>query len=181
MASFVGHVTNEPEVPLRPTRILTHSRANSTTDHGISASPVPFTPHDEMQSPQASSGPNLRRSLTSGISRAASNIKRRSSLLSPLPVRKTGGLAVVTPNDTSPSASGYVTPQGENLSEESFDAVGPGIGRRSDDQASATRISVAGEANVYARNWVNTSSLIPYFFFFHTETTRRPPVPPSDT
>ncbi|KAF8491456.1 lipase/ esterase [Russula emetica] len=158
MASFVGHVTNPPQVPLRPTRILTPSRINSTTDHGISASPVSLTPHGEIQSPGASSRPNLRRSLTSGISRAASNIKRRSSLLSPLPVRKTRGLAVLTPNDTSPSTSGYVTPQGENLSEESFDAVGPGIGRRSDDQASAVRTSMAGEANVYARNWATSPS-----------------------
>lgn len=159
MASFVGHVTKQPQVPLRPTRILTHSRANSSMDHGISASPVPLTPHGEMQSPQASSRANLRRSLTSGISRAASNIKRRSSLLSPLPVRKTGGLAVVTPNDTSPSTSDYVNPQGENLSDESFDAVGPGIGGRSDDQASAAQISVAGEAgeaSVYARNWATS-------------------------
>ena len=175
MASFVGHVTDQPQVPLPPTRILTHSRINSTTNHDISASPVPLTPHGEMQTPQASSRPNLRRSLTSGITRAASNIKRRSSLLSPHPVRKTGGRAVATPNDTSPSTSGHVTPQGENLSESSFDAVGPGpgIGGRSDDQASA------GEANVYARNWVNTLSLI--LFFSHTETARRPPVPPSDT
>ena len=179
MASFVEHVTNRQQVPLRPTRILTPSRANSTAGHGISASPVPLTPHGEMQSPQTSSRPNLRRSLTSGLSRAASNIKRRSSLLSRPSVRKTGGLAVVTPNDTSPSTSGHVTPQGENLSEESFDAVGPGMGGRSDDQASAAQISVAGEANVYARTWVNTSSLI--LLFFHTETARRPPVPPSDT
>jgi hypothetical protein len=85
----------------------------------------------------------------------------------------------VTPNDTSPSTSGFVTPQGKNLSEESFDAVGPGIGGRSDDQTSVPRISMAGEANVYARNWVNTPSLI--FSFFYTETARRPPVPPSDT
>jgi hypothetical protein len=178
MASFVGHVTNQPQVPLRPTRILTPSEANSTTDHGMSASPVPLTPHGEVQSPRASSRPSLRRSLTSGISRAASNIKRRSSLLSPLPVRKTGGLSVVAPNDISPSTSGYVTSQGENLSESSFDAVGPGIGGRSDDQASAARIPVAGEADVYARNWVKISSLI---LLFHTDTARRPPVPPSDT
>jgi hypothetical protein len=161
MASFVGHVTNPPQVPLRPTRILTPSQANSTTDHGISTSPEPLTPHGDIQSPRASSRPSLRRSLTSGISRAASNIKRRSSLLSPLPVRKTSGLAVVTPNDTSPSTSGYVTPHGENLSEESFDVVSPGIGGRPDDQARAARISMAGEANVYEHNWVNTSSLIP--------------------
>jgi len=32
------HVTNEPQVPPRPTRILTPSGANSTMDHGISAS-----------------------------------------------------------------------------------------------------------------------------------------------
>jgi len=136
MASFVGHVTNPPQVPLLPTRILSPS---NSTDHGIRASPEPLTPHGEIQSPLASSRPNLRRSLTSGISRAASNIKRRSSLLSPLPVRKTRGLTVVTPNNASPSTSGYVTPQGENLSEESFDAVGPGpgIGGRSDDQPSA--------------------------------------------
>lgn len=166
MASFVGHVTNLPQVPLRPTRILTPSRANSTTDRGITASPVALTPHGEMQTPQTSSRPNLRRSLTSGISRAASNIKRRSSLLSPLPVRKNSGLAVVAPNDTSPSTSGYVTPQGENLSQESFDAVGPGIGGRSNDQASASRISMAGEANIYARNWVNTSVLILFFLSY---------------
>ena len=166
MASFVGHVTNEPQVPPRPTRILTPSGANSTMDHGISASPVPLTPHGEMQSPQASSRPNLRRSLTSGISRAASNIKRRSSLLSPLPMRTTGGLAVVIPNDTSPSTSGYGTQQGEKLSESLFDAVGPGIGERSDGQACGARISVAGEANVYTRNWVNTSSLLSFFFSY---------------
>lgn len=174
MASFVGHVTNQPQVPHRPTRILTPSRVNSSTDHGISASPVPVTPHGEIPGPSVSSRANLRRSLTSGISRAASKIKRRSSLLSPLPVRKTSGLAVVTPNDTSPSTSDFVTPQGEHLSEESFDAVGPGIGG-SDDPA---RISMAGEANIYARNWVNTPNL---FFFFYTETARRPPAPPSDT
>lgn len=154
MASFVGHVTNQPQVPLSPTRILTPSRTDSTTDPGISASPVPLTPHGEMQSPQASSRPNLRRSLTSGISRAASNIKRRSSLLSP--VRKAGRLEVVTSNDTSSSTSGYVTPQGENFSEESFDAIDPGIAGRSDDQASVAQISVAGEANVYARNWATS-------------------------
>ena len=60
----------------------------------------------------------------------------------------------MTQNDTSPSTSGYATSQGENLSDESFDAVGPGTGGRSDDQESAAQISVAGEANVYARNWV---------------------------
>ena len=159
MASFVGHVTNPPQVPLLPTRILSPSQANST-DHGISASPEPLTPYGEIQSPLASSRPNLRRSLTSGISRAASNIKRRSSLLSPPPMRRTRGLAVVTTKDTSPSTSGYVTPQGENLSEESVDAVGPGPRIGSDDQASAARMSMAGEGSVYARNWVNTSSLI---------------------
>jgi hypothetical protein len=72
-------------------------------------------------------------------------------------------------------------PQSENLSESSFDAVGPSkVGGRSDDQASAARISMAGEASVYARNWVNTPSLI-FFSFFHNEIARRPPVPPSDT
>lgn len=175
MASFVGHVTNQPQVLLLPTRILTPPQANSTTDHGISTSPEPLTPHGDLQSPRASSRPSIRRSLTSGISRAASSVKRRSSLLSPLPVRKSSGLAVVTPNDTSPSTSGYVTPHGENLSEESFDVVSPVIG---DGRAPAARVSMAGEANVYARNWVNTSSLIP--LFFHTETARRPPVSPND-
>lgn len=146
-------------MPLRPTRMRTPSQANSTMDHDISASPVLLTPHDEIQSPQASLRPNLRRSLTSKISRTASSIKRRSSLLSPLLVGRTSGLAVATPDNTSPSTSGYVTPQGENSSETSFDAVGTGIGR-SNDQASAARISMAGEANVYALNWVNTSSLM---------------------
>jgi hypothetical protein len=157
MASFVGHVTDMPQV--------TATRVHSTADHGISVSPVPLTPPGEIQNPEDPPRPNLRRSLTLGISRAASNIKRRGSLLSPLPARKTGGIAVVTSNDTSPNTSGYVTSQGESLSEESLDAMGPEISGRSNDQASAapSRVSMAGEVNVYARNWVNTSS--PNFSF----------------
>ncbi len=72
---------------------------------------------------------------------------------------KTNGLTVVTPDDTSPSTSGYATSQVEDLSVESLDAMGQGIGGRSDHQTTAARVSMAGEANVYARNWVNTSSL----------------------
>ena len=90
---------------------------------------------------------------------------------------KISGLAVVTPNKTSLSTSGYVTPQGENLLE-SFGVVSPRIGERPNGQVHAARISMAGEASVYY-NWVNTSSLIP--FIFHTETARRPTVTPSGT
>jgi hypothetical protein len=160
MASFIGHVTNPPQVPLSPTRILTPSGATPITEYGFSASPMSLTPPGEIQSPQVSSRPNLRRSLTSGISRAACNIKRRSSLLLPHPpVRKTSGLGVVTPKDSSPGTSGHVTPQGQNLSVESLDTAGPGIGGRSEDGASEARVSMAGEAKVYACNWVNISSL----------------------
>jgi hypothetical protein len=162
MASFIGHVTNPPQVPLSPTRILTPSGANPITNHGFSTSPVPLTPPDEIQSPQVSSRPSLRRSLTSGISRAASNIKRRSSLLAPPPVRKINGPRVVTPNDSSPSTSGYVTPQGQDLSVESLDTASPGIGEYPEDRSSEARVSMAGEAMVYARNWVNISDV---FFF----------------
>jgi hypothetical protein len=159
MASFIGHVTNPPQVPLSPTRILTPSGATPATDHGFSASPISLTPPGEIQSPQVLSRPSLRRSLTSGISRAASNIKRRSSLLAPPTVRKTAGLGVVTPNDSSPSTSGYATPQGRNPSVELLNTGSPGIGGLSEDNASGARVSMAGEAKVYAPNWVNISSL----------------------
>lgn len=154
MASFIGHVTNPSQVPLSPTRILMPSGATPIGDHGFSSSPVRLTPLSEMQSPQVLSRPNLYRSFTSGISRAASNIKRRSSLVAPSPMQKTSGLAVVTPNDT-PSTSGYVTPQCQNPSAESLDAVNPGIGGPSKGQASNARVSMAGEAKVYTNNWVN--------------------------
>jgi acetyl esterase/lipase len=153
MASFVGHVTNPSQVPLSPTRILTPSGATPIADHGFSASPIPLTPLSEIQSPQVLSRPNLYRSLTSGISRAACNIKRRNSLVPHSPMRKTSGLTVVTPNNTSPSTSGYVTPQGRNPSVESLDAVNPGAGGPSEDQASNARVCMAGEAKVYSGNW----------------------------
>jgi hypothetical protein len=127
VATFVEHVTKPPQVPV--------------------------TSHGEIQSPQASSRPNLYRSLTTGISRAASNIKRRSSLVANPPMWKTSGQAVMTANDSSPSTSGFVTPQGQNLSEESLDASGAGTGGSSEDRAHA------GEAKVYELNWVNISSL----------------------
>jgi hypothetical protein len=125
--------------------------------------------HSEIHTPQASSRPNLYRSLTSGISRAASNIKRRSSLAPPPTVRTTSGQAL-TLNDSSPSTSGYVTPQDQNVSVESLDASSPGISGGSEDQASEVR---AGEAKVYECNWVNILSLN----LLYTETTHRPQVP----
>ena len=114
----------------------------------VTEPPQVLRPHGEIQSSQR---PNLYRSLTSGFSRAASNIKRRSSLAPPPTVRKTSGQAV-TWNDSSPSTSGYVTPQDQNLSVESLDASSPGVIGRSEDQTSEVR---AGEAKVYECNWVN--------------------------
>ena len=127
VASFVEQVTKPPQVPV--------------------------TSQGEIQSPQVSSRPNLYRSLTTGISRAACNIKRRSSLAANPPMWKTSGQAVVTSNGSSPSTSGFVTPQGQNLSVVSLDASGSGTGGSSEDQAHA------GEAKVYESNWVNISSL----------------------
>jgi hypothetical protein len=48
------------------------------------------------------------------------------------------------------------------MSEESF-VVSPGMDGRSDDQTGAAKM--AGEASVYAHNWVNTSSRI---LFIHS-------------
>jgi hypothetical protein len=135
----------------------------------VTKPPPVLRPHGEIQSSQASSRPNLYRSLTSGISRAASNIKRRSSLVPPPTVRKTSGQAV-TWNDSSPSTSGYVTPQDQNLSVESLDASSPGVIGGSEGQTSEVR---AGEAKVYERNWVSILNLS----LLYTETPHRPPVP----
>lgn len=135
----------------------------------VTKPPQVLAQHSEIHTPQASSRPNLYRSLTSGISRAASNIKRRSSLAPPPTVRKTSGQAL-TLNDSSPSTSGYVTPQDQNVSVESLDASSPGMSGGSEDQASEVR---AGEAKVYECNWVNNPSLS----LLYTETARRPQVP----
>lgn len=90
-------------------------------------------------------------------------------------MRQASGLAVVTPNDT-PSTSGYVTPQCQNPSVESLDAVNPGIGRPSEDQANNAHVAMAGEAKVYTSNWVNIFRL-DLFSSFYTETAHRASIP----
>jgi len=140
MALFVDHVTKPPKGRPCPPVLLTPSGFSQGSDYVFVTSPTTLTPHSEIQSlPAARLKP--RRSLTSGISRAARSLKRS------IPSGQSRGL-VVTPADTSASSSGYVTPMSQD---ESTDVAGPRIGRRSENRESG--LSLAGEAEVYTENW----------------------------
>jgi len=142
MALFVKHVTTLPRGPFHPSAVLIPSGATLTTDPGFSASPSQLTPTTEVQSPHLPR-PKPGRSLTSGLSRAVSHLKRRASSSA---VHKPSGI-VATPGDTSTSTLGYLTPKSPS---QSVDVAGQR--RRSENDSS--RVPVAGEAKVYAYNWV---------------------------
>lgn len=150
MALFSKHVTSTPKGPLCATEVLMPPGVTPMMDYAFTASPTSLTPHSEIQRVQP---PNSQRrmSFTSGISRAASTIKRRGSLWSSSPKQQTSGL-VSTQGDNSASASGYVTPKSPNVSDESVDVAGPRIGGQSESHLSG--VSMAGEAKVYTLNWV---------------------------
>jgi hypothetical protein len=150
MALFVKHVTTLPRGRFHPSAVLIPSGATLTTDPGFSASPSQLTPAIEVRSPHPPR-PKPGRSLTSGLSRAVSHLKRRASSSA---VHKPSGIEA-TPGDTSTSTLGYLTPKFQSQSDESID--GAGQRRRSENDSS--RVAVAGEAKVYAYNWVSFNLL----------------------
>ncbi|KAI0253632.1 hypothetical protein BJV78DRAFT_1152772 [Lactifluus subvellereus] len=131
MALFFKHVTNTLQSPLSPTALLTS--VIPTADYAFSTSPVSLTPCSEVPKLQVPH-PKPRRSLTSGISRAASNLRRRGSMRSRPLVQNAGRLAA-TVGDISASTSGHVTPRSQDLSDESVDDAGPIVGRTSEPHA----------------------------------------------
>jgi hypothetical protein len=148
MALFAKHVTTLPRGPSRPNAVLISSGVTLTTGSSFIASPSALTPTTEVQSLHLSH-PKLRRSLTSGLSRAVSHLKRRASSAAS---QKPTGL-VTTPGDTSASTLGHLTPNSQNQSDESVD-IAPQRNDRHSESNPDRQVSVAGEARVYAYNWV---------------------------
>jgi hypothetical protein len=147
MALFVKHVSQTPHGPSGPTPVSIPSGATPITDSGFIASPLQISPPSEVQSLQPPH-PKPQRSLTSGLSRAVSHLKRRgSSAAMPKP---TGSVA--TPGETSASTLGHVTPKSQNQSDESVNVAGQRIDGRSGNNPGG--VSKAGEPKVYAYNWV---------------------------
>jgi len=165
MALFVKHVTTMPHGPSGPSALSIPSGATQITDLSFAASPSQLTPPNENQSPQLPR-PKPRRSLTSGLLRAASHLKRRGS--SPA-AQKPGG-PIATPGErSSASTLGYITPKSRNQSDESVNVAGQRIDGRSKNDPSA--VPRAGEARVYAHNWVIFQSSSCSFLSPNTETT----------
>lgn len=165
MALFFKHVTNTLQSPLSPTPQLTP--VTSPSDYAFSTSPVSPAPNSEMPKFQIPHPKSRSKTLTSGLSRAASNLRRRGSMRSPF--AQNAGRLAATVGDTSASTSGHVTSRSQDLSGESVDDAGPTVGRTSEPHAS--EVSMAGEAKVYEGDWVifriSSSTLC-------TETDERP-------
>jgi hypothetical protein len=157
MALFFKHVTNTLQGPLSPTVLPT---VPITTDYTLGTSHASLPPYDEAAKLQIPL-PKSRRSLTLGISRAASNL-RRSSFFRPQPlVQEAGGLAAAI-GDTSASTSGQVTPRPQDLYDELVDDVGARVAGTSETYTS--EVPMAGEAKVYKGNWVTFRFLIEFSF-----------------
>jgi hypothetical protein len=148
MALFVKHVTTLPSGPSRPDAALIHPGVTLTTGPGLIASPSQLTSTIDVQKPHLSP-PKPRRSLTSGLERAFSHLRRRSSISV---AQKTSGI-VATPDDTSASTLDRLTPpKSQTQSDKSVEVVG----QRNDGHSESDPggVFVAGEAKVYAYNWV---------------------------
>jgi hypothetical protein len=146
MALFFKHVTNTSQDLLSPT-VLTSSGVPTAADYALATSPTSLTPNKELQIPLPKS---RSRSLTSGISRVTSNLRRHSSLRPRPPMQDASGLTA-TVADTSASTSGQATPRFQDLSGELVDDAGQRVGGKSDTYTSEVS---AGEAKVYEGDWV---------------------------
>jgi len=145
MALFVKHATTMPPGPSGPSALSIPSGATQITDHGFTASPSQLTLPNEIQSPQLPHQ-KPRRSLTSGLLRAASHLKRPGS--SPSAPKPSGPVA--TPGESSASTPG----QSRNQSDESVDVAGQRLDGRSENDSGV--VPRAGEAKVYAHNWASS-------------------------
>ena len=161
VALFCKHVTDVQLVPLSP------------MDPNFSTSPMSLTPQNEMlQVPP----PRTHRSLSLRIQHAASTVKRRSSLWSRPSAQGTNEATAYSGSDSCPS--GQVTPRTQGPSDTSVDVAGPRKGGGSEPHADD--VPMAGEAWVYAGNWVRvlvTLTNIPFFFAYNAYFPR--PNPPS--
>jgi hypothetical protein len=160
MALFFKHVTNTLQGPLNSTVLPTPSEDPTTADYTPGTSHTSLPPYKETEKLQTPL-PKSRRSLTLGISRAASNLRRSSSLRPGPLVREAGGLAA-TIGDTSASTSEQVTPRSQDLYDELVGDVGARVTGTSETYTS--EIPMAGEAKVYEGNWVTFLFLVEIFF-----------------
>ncbi|KAH9167117.1 alpha/beta-hydrolase [Lactarius sanguifluus] len=145
LALFCKHVTN-----LQPA-LLTSPGLLSPTDHHFITSPASLTPQNEVLRLQVPS-PKVHRSLSTRIQRAATGVKRRSSLWSRPSAQATGGST--TNSVENRVSSGQVTPMSD-LSDVSVDVAGPRIGGNNEPQAED--VPRPGEAWVYAGNWAQSA------------------------
>ncbi|KAH9020637.1 alpha/beta-hydrolase [Lactarius pseudohatsudake] len=145
LALFCKHVTNmRPALPSSPGLL-------SPTDHHFISSPGSLTPQNEVSSLQVPS-PKVHRSLSTRIQRAATGVKRRSSLWSRPSAEATGGSTMYSVENRV--SSGQVTPISD-LSDVSVDVAGPRIGGNNEPQAED--VPRPGEAWVYAGNWAQSA------------------------
>ncbi len=124
----------------------------SPTDLNFTTSPASLTPQNEVSRLQVPS-PKMHRSLSLRIQRAASSVKRHSTLRSRPSAQATDAPTMYSV-DNPRCASGEVTPRSQDLSDVSVDVAGPRIGGTPEPQAED--VPMAGETWVYADNWVKT-------------------------
>ena len=134
MALFCKHVTDAQPAVLTP------------VDLKFSTSPESLTPLNEIPTLQVPSS-RLHRSLSLQVQRAASSVKRHTSLWSRPSAQGNSEPAV-----NSGTTSGQATPRPQDPSDISIDVAGPRIGGISEPQTED--VPRAGEAWVYANDWV---------------------------
>jgi hypothetical protein len=136
MALFCKHVTDAQPAPLTP------------VDLKFTTSPVTLTPLTEIPTLQVPSS-RVHRSLSLRVQHAASSIKRHSSLWS-----RPSAQVNSEPAMDSGATSGQVTPGLQDPSDISVDVAGPRFGGNSEPHTED--VPRAGEAWVYANDWVKT-------------------------
>jgi hypothetical protein len=151
VAQFFKHVTDAQLAPL--------------ADLNFSTSPAPLSPVNEISTLQVPS-PRTHRSLTLRVQRAASSVKRRSSLWSRPSAQGNG-------EPTMNSVSEQVTPRSQDASDISIDVAGLRIGGNSESHVED--VPRAGESCVYASDWVNKNDSLQPVFFLHTPRRPNPP------
>ena len=147
---FCKHVTDVQLATLSP------------MDPNFSTSPKSLTPQNEMlQVPS----PRVHRSLSLRIQRAASTVKRRSSVWS-RPSEQGTAEPTMNSGNNSRCPSGRVTPISQDPSETSADVAGSRTGAGS-SEPHADDVPMAGEAWVYASDWVRVLRLASKLFSLH--------------
>ncbi|KAI9452279.1 hypothetical protein BJY52DRAFT_940839 [Lactarius psammicola] len=147
VALFCKHVTDMQSAS------PSSAESMSPTGHNFATSPTSLTPQSELQRLQVPS-PKVHRSLSLRIQRAASGVKRHSSLWS-RPSAQATGRPTTYSVDNPRSPSGQVTPRSQYPSDISVDVAGPRTG--GSHEPHAEDVPMAGEAWVYADDWAQSS------------------------